>query len=152
MRRNLIAALLLAAGCAGSAKNEVAGGNTRLCSIADPQWASAARDFDRRSTLEVIAGLNKAARADLEQLKAGQRNDVGAQLDELYRLAPPSAFVSGGVAELGVRLRQLDCAVRSNKVANESADKLYAQILAELRAEQSTLDPSGGAANKSAAP
>ena len=83
MRRNLIAALLLAAGCAGSAKNEVAGGNTRLCSIADPQWASAARDFDRRSTLEVIAGLNKAARADLEQLKAGQRNDVGAQLDEL---------------------------------------------------------------------
>jgi hypothetical protein len=137
--KTLVFVSLLCAACAGS-RSEVASGG--YCSINEPRWAAANRDFDRALTLEVIAGLRDAATDDRNKLHAGARGDVGARIDELSRHLTSNAFVSTGVAALGVRLRQLDCAVRKNRMAFEVSEGLYEKIVAELEAERQTLDPS----------
>ena len=53
-------------------------------------------------------------------------------------------YISSDVMDLGLRLRQLDCAVR-NGMSAEHADKLYDQILGELAVERSILEPGVGA-------
>jgi hypothetical protein len=121
-----------------------------MCSIAEMAWPAAPRDFDRARTLEAVGSLENIAKADRTRYNTGSRADVGGQLDELYRQPASTAFVSHGVAELAVRLRQLDCAVQRGRFNDGKADALYAQILAELEAEQHTLD--GGGAGRSAAP
>ena len=129
----------LIGGCAGPTQ-DVKGG---YCAINEPRWPAASRDFDRATTIETIAALDAAARGDREKLKQGARGDVGANIDMLYQHDQrSSAFISNGVAELANRLRQLDCAVRANRVDSARAEQSYEQILAELAAERATLDPS----------
>jgi hypothetical protein len=154
MKKTLLICASIFAGCATTQTTASTGGmpaRTGYCSISEPGWAAANRDFDRATTIESIAGLTEAANADRDRLHAGARDDVGARLDQLYRTYHTTAFVSQGVAELGTRLRQLDCAVQHGSVEFAKADQLYAQILAELAVEKSTLEPGPGTA-RSAAP
>lgn len=151
MKRIMMFAVLMAAGCASSQKPGAQVGGSGYCSIAEVKWPSAARDFDRRTTLEVLGALAEAAEADHAQLKAGARGEVGTKLDENIRRVANDGFVSRGVAELGVRLRQLDCAVKSGRVDSARASALYGQILAELQAERATLEPRGGGTGAAAA-
>jgi hypothetical protein len=144
--RTIVCIGLLAAGCA-TEKAALRSESELQCGIAPLGWPSASRDFDRYRTLTTIALLNDATRRDREQLHAGEKAHVGAVLDTALR-QPESVggpFVSQGVAELGIRLRQLDCAVRGDRLAFQLADRLYGQILAELGAEQTTLEPVAGA-------
>lgn len=147
MKTSLLAAasLALLGACAENPKvgSETAAG-ARFCSLADPSWNGAARDFDRGATLEVIGSLRQVAAADQHRAKVGARADVGVELDELLKRPAPSGFIARGVAQLGVRLRQLDCAVRAGRMAPERANELYAQIINELVGEQAALDPAGG--------
>ncbi len=139
--KRVLFCILLVAGCAETQTTGTIHGGA-LCGISNPRWPSASRDFNRQITLEAIAGISEAAKADREKLKAGVRNEVGGAADELYARQPSdSAFVSSGVAELATRLRQLDCAVRSNHVDPARADASYSNILAELAAERGTLEP-----------
>lgn len=142
-------AVLLAAACASSRPEARAGQSALTCGIADPQWRSAVSDFDRQATLALIAGLSDAARDGRARLHAGSGAKVGDQLDALDRQATPNGFVSEGVAELGRRLRQLECAVKGG-LAFDLADQRYAAILGELAAERATLDPAGGSTRSAA--
>lgn len=142
--------VLLAAGCASPKPEARTGGSALTCGIADPPWHSAVSDFDRRATLEVIAGLADAARDGRAQMHAGARANTGDKLSMLYQQTPSGGFISDGVAELGRRLRQLDCAVKGG-LAFDQADQRYAEILGELQAERATLEPGGGGP-RSAAP
>jgi hypothetical protein len=91
--------------------------------------------------MEAVAALRDAANGDRARVKGGTTNDVGEQIDQLYRQSNGGgAFVSHGVAELGTRLRQLDCAVRHGRVNGGDADARYAQLLADLQAEADVLD------------
>jgi hypothetical protein len=140
MTKTMLFALLLA-GCATTSSSTAPGG---YCSISDPRWPSAARDYDRRTTLDAIAVLTDAAKADRDRLKTGARSDVGNSINEIYqRGTSSSAFISSGVAELANRLRQLDCAVRANRLEYSRAEASYGQILTELQAERATLEGSG---------
>ncbi len=141
MKRTLALALLFA-GCAGPVANHAAQGG--YCSIAQPSWPAASRDYDRRVTLETIAALTEAARADRGQLKQGIHGEVGNAVDELYQHNIRREFISSGVAELANRLRQLDCAVRASRVDFAQADASYGRILGELAAERAALDPRSG--------
>jgi hypothetical protein len=141
MKRILFLALWLT-GCAASSGETKSG--ARYCSIAEPTWATADRDFDRATTIEELHALKDAAQADRDKLKAGVRNEVGDAVDQLYRKPAPTAFVGKGVGELGTRLRQLDCAVRADKLPYDAAVTRYDQILSELGAEQATLEPGVG--------
>ena len=139
MMTRAIVCVLLLAGCAetqSTARHQ----SGAFCSISNPRWPSASRDFDRQTTLEAIAALTDAAQADRDRLKAGAKSEVGGRLNALYERGPSSsAFISAGVAELATRLRQLDCAVRADRLAPAQADTAYAQILRELAAERATL-------------
>jgi hypothetical protein len=143
MKKTLLAALLVAGGCAATS-GEVRSSGALSCGIAEQGWAAADRDFDRATTIEELHALKGVAQADRDKLKAGQKADVGSSLDELFRKPAPGAFVGKGVAELGQRLRQLDCAVRNDKLAYDLAQRRYDQILSELGAEQATLEPGAG--------
>jgi hypothetical protein len=154
MKTSLLpAALLLLGACAENPKpGAESGASAGFCSMTEPSWNGAARDFDRGATLEVIGSLRQVAAADQHRAKVGARADVGVELDELLKRPAPSGFIARGVAQLGVRLRQLDCAVRAGRVNGERANALYAQILAELTGEQAALDPAGGGARLPASP
>jgi hypothetical protein len=141
MKKTLLVAMFLG-GCAAS--NGEVRSSALTCGIADQTWASADRDFDRNTTIEQLHALKGAAQTDRDKLKAGAKAEVGDALDQLYRKQAPSAFVGKGVAELGNRLRQLDCGVRADKIAYDVAVKRYEQILGELGAEQATLEPGAG--------
>jgi hypothetical protein len=136
-------ACAFAGGCATTSAAG-GGGGGGYCSIGEPAWASAARDFDRATTLEIIAGLRAAAESDRTRARTGQRAEVGAELDELARHHTTSAFISHGTAELATRLRQLDCAVRAGRVEPDRSGELYARILGELIGERAVFDPGGG--------
>jgi len=140
MKRTLCIAMFLG-GCATGGADVKSGG---YCSIAEPGWTAAERDFDRATTIEQLHALKGAAQADRDKLKAGAKAEVGDAVDQIYRKPAPTAFVGKGVAELGNRLRQLDCAVRSDKLTYDVAVQRYDQILGELGAEQATLEPGAG--------
>jgi hypothetical protein len=146
MTRIALFALVSLSACAESPKKDVATGGRTFCSISEPRWASASRDFDRHTTVEAIIALADAAKTDRGRLHAGNRNDVGGTLDDLYTHPASSAFISSGVAELATRLRQLDCAVRAGAVDFNRADQTYGKIIAELQAERSTIDPNAASA------
>src|SRR5262245_25265305 len=114
MKRTLLIAMFLG-GCAAS--NGEVRTSSLTCGIAEQPWSAADRDFDRATTIEELHALKGAAQASRDKLKGGAKAEVGDQLDQLYRRQAPTAFVGKGVAELGNRLRQLDCAVRADKVA-----------------------------------
>jgi hypothetical protein len=133
--------LMFLGGCAATGGEVKTGG---YCSIAESSWAGADRDFDRATTLEQLRALEGAASADRDKLKAGAKADVGDSLDHLFRQPAPQGFVGRGVAELGNRLRQLDCAVRADRVTYDLALDRYGRILGELGAERATLDPGAG--------
>jgi hypothetical protein len=121
--------------------------------LPEPAWATAPQAFDRGLTLEVIAGLQKTVDAERAALKSGRPTTVGDALESYYLRSTEGAFISAGVGELATRLRQLDCGVRAGKIAGEVAQVRYAQIVAELAAEQRTLDPAiGGSQTRAAAP
>lgn len=129
--------LLLLSGCAAS--NPMRRASMTLCSVGDPAWPSAPRDWDRATTLDVLGTLSQATDDDRARLHAGHLDEVGALLDAAP--APSRAFIAHDVAELGTRLRQLDCAVRARTLPFDVADRRYAQILGELRVERSVLAP-----------
>ena len=143
MRPWMFLAVISMVGCAASpsARN---GGS--FCAIDEAPWPSAATAFDRRLTLEVIGGLRQSVEADMRALAEGRRNEIGDRLTAISHQPATSAFISTGVAELATRLRQLDCAVRAQRVAPELAQQRYGTILGELQVEQATLEPKGGAA------
>ena len=146
MKRILVLALFGTA-CATSG-GAMRNSSAMACGIAQQPWPAASRDFDRSRSVAVIGSLKQIAAADRDHLKMGQKSDVGDSLDNLYREGGSGGFVSSGVAELGNRLRQLDCAVRAGRMNAAEAAPLYDQILGELTAERSTLEP--GAARASA--
>lgn len=155
MKRILLLAVVTAAGCATTTSpgKEVRSGGSLLCGISQPAWPSADRDFDRRTTLEVLAGLESAAHTDRSGLHAGTKAQVGEALDQMSARPDSSrAFISSGAAELAVQLRQLDCAVKSGVISFATADQRYGQILADVAAERSTLEPGGGGGAQKAAP
>jgi hypothetical protein len=130
-------------GLAGGASIGLAGCATvqpsvGVCAIAVPEWPAARSDYDRASTLAVLGSLKRVVAADRSQLHAGQRDEVGARADELFRLAPSSSktLVSHGALELALRLRQLDCAVERGIVAAADAEHRYDTILLEVDAER----------------
>ena len=143
--RSLI--LLVAAGaavgaCATAPRGGEGGGG--YCVVGDVPWPSAPSAFDRRLTLEVIGGLRQAVEADTRALHEGRRGEIGNQLTAIAVASPTSAFISDGVHELAIRLRQLDCAVRANKLPFDVAVHRYNTILGELSIEQATLEPRHG--------
>ena len=151
--RILCATFFLGVGCAATGPGgSTTAANVGWCTIAEPAFAHAPRDFDRAATLEVIAGLRAAADADRVRLRTGAKNEVGSELDEFFRNHRSQAFISHGTGELGTRLRQLDCAVRAGRITTEKSEELYGQILAELASEQAVLDPGGGTTRRPSAP
>lgn len=151
MKRTLLCALCLTA-CASTPSTGASGiPQSGWCSLSEPVWASAARDFNRAATLEVLAAIRTLVDTDRSLVKAGQKSDVGSQLDEIYKTMRPTGFVSDGVAQLGVRLRQLDCAVRAGKVEYQTAITRYDEIANLLGAEQATLEP-GSAGPRAVSP
>ncbi len=144
MRRLIgIAALSLLGACGGALTGSNRGPS--FCAIGEAPWPSAASAFDRRLTLEVLNSLRRAVDADLAALRQGRRGEVGDQLTAISREPATTAFISSGTFELAVRLRQLGCAVRSNKVGGELAEQRYTHIRDELAIEQATLEPKGSA-------
>jgi hypothetical protein len=119
-------------------------GGSSYCVVGDVEWQSATSGFDRRLTLEKIAGLREAIEADTRAMHEGRRDNVGDRLTAIAHAPVTSSFVSDGVHELAIRLRQLDCAVRGNKLPFEVAIQRYNRILGELSVEQATLEPKGG--------
>lgn len=122
-------------------------GGGGYCMVGDVEWQSATSGFDRRLTLEKIAGLRSAIESDTRALHEGRRDVVGDQLTAIAHAPATSHFVSDGVHELAIRLRQLDCAVRGNKVPFDMAIQRYNTILGELSVEQATLEPKNGGLN-----
>lgn len=145
MRPWMLLAVVSMVGCASSNSARNGGG---FCVIDEAPWPSAATAFDRRLTLEVIAGLRQSVESDLRALAEGRRNEIGDRLTAISHQPTTSAFISMGVAELATRLRQLDCAVRAQRVAPELAQQRYGSILGELQVEQAILEPKGGAATQ----
>jgi hypothetical protein len=135
---------LLFAACASTGPSSGSLRRSGYCEIAEAQLQGAPSAFDRVTTLEMIAGLRSSTEADRDLLKRGEASEVGQQLSQLNYTQRSQGFISSGVAELAVRLRQLDCAVRARRVGNAEAIKRYEQILLELGAEEATLKPSGG--------
>jgi hypothetical protein len=138
----MLLAVFSMVGCAASTSARNGGG---FCTIDEAPWPSAPSAFDRRLTLEVIGGLRQSVEADIRALAEGRRNEIGDRLTAISHQPATSAFISVGVAELATRLRQLACAVRAQRVSPEIAQQRYGSILGELRIEQATLEPKGGA-------
>jgi len=132
-------------GCAASTSARNGGS---FCAIDEAPWPSAPSAFDRRLTLEVIGGLRQSVEADMRALAEGRRNEIGDRLTAISHQPATSAFISNGVGELATRLRQLDCAVRPQRVSTEMAQKRYGSILGELQVEQATLEPGGASTSQ----
>ena len=144
----LLAAVVSMMGCAATRSTSNGGS---YCNINEAPWASAPSAFDRRLTLEVINSLRQAVDADVRALHEGRRAEIGDRLSQVSQQPATTAFISSGVSELAGRLRQLDCAVRANRVPFDAAAQRYTAILGELSVEQATLEPKGGAAMRGAA-
>lgn len=126
-------------GCAsttGSARSDAPVGS---CHLADIGWSAAPDHFDQGRTSDAATKLKSVAQADREAYASGHDgNAVGSKLGELAAEVPSGVFVSSKVADLAVRLRQLDCAIQRGtfKDRADQADRLYAEILTELSSEQ----------------
>ncbi len=108
------------------------------CQLADIGWSSAPDHFDKGRTNGAAAKLQSVAQADREAYAgAHDGTQVGSKLGELAAEVPSGVFVSSKVADLAIRLRQLDCAIQRGtfKSRVDEADRLYGQILSELNAE-----------------
>ena len=149
MRRMFFVVSLLG-GFVGCAGEQHPGGG--MCALADFAWPQAARDFDRSSTLELEATLEKLASEDAVRARTGDVAQVGASLDELYKRSPPSGFIGHGVASIAIRLRQLDCGVRAGRIAPAQSQALYDSIAADLRGEHAALSPPAASGEAKAAP
>lgn len=135
--RILIAALLVT-GCAGcgSTNSQTKPAPAWACGIQEPVWASWEDAFDRARTLELVARLRAAAESDRAQIKADPNAQPGTRLAEIVRQTTgDTTFVSNQAADLGLRLRQLECAVRRGtwRARPGTIDKIYAEIIGEMR-------------------
>jgi hypothetical protein len=138
MTRTPLFGMLLAAAAAGCAAD--ATGPSRVvslaaCRIAPLDFPSAVRDFDRGRSTQLLSEVEKIARADRQALAEGAAETrLGRGLESLGGDGR-GAFVAHDVAELAVRLRQLDCAVLAGGLrAPGEADRRYDRLLAEIEA------------------
>jgi hypothetical protein len=148
MRQVILSTLVVCLGCAES--GPVVRPTAAVCGIAEVPWPSAAESYDRALTESRAEALARAGQADRERLRSGERAQLGAELDALFRQPGPQAFISHDAFEVAVRLRQLACAARTGTLAPETADSLLGHALVDLESLHPRI--AGGAGGRATAP
>jgi hypothetical protein len=140
----MLAPFLFVVACSTTSSQEGASAPHGACRVEPVRWASESTDFDKRLSMDVADRLLTVAKADRDAFAgAHDPGQVGDRLNELNRAqAPNTAFVARPIANLALRLQQLECAMQNGAFSDPAmAVKRYEQIVSELEAEARALKP-----------